>query len=60
MKQVYILFLSLVWDLPFLYFRRGLNPPHRIKSISMASFNDQEIEFLEKHGNEVCFLDSFR
>lgn len=34
---------------------RGLNPPHRIKSISMASFNSQEIEFLQKHGNEVCF-----
>lgn len=33
---------------------RGLNPPHRIKSISMASFNQQEIEFLQKHGNQVC------
>lgn len=35
-------------------FLRGLNPPHRIKSISMASFNSQDIEFLQSHGNEVC------
>ncbi|XP_066920095.1 arf-GAP domain and FG repeat-containing protein 1-like [Clytia hemisphaerica] len=33
---------------------RGLNPPHRIKSISMASFTPQEMEFLQSHGNEVC------
>jgi len=33
---------------------RGLNPPHRIKSISMASFNQQELDFLQKHGNQVC------
>ncbi|XP_038051008.1 arf-GAP domain and FG repeat-containing protein 1-like [Patiria miniata] len=33
---------------------RGLNPPHRVKSISMTSFSTQEIEFLEKHGNEFC------
>ncbi|XP_022095071.1 arf-GAP domain and FG repeat-containing protein 1-like [Acanthaster planci] len=33
---------------------RGLNPPHRVKSISMTSFSPQEIEFLEKHGNEFC------
>ncbi|NXH70382.1 AGFG1 protein, partial [Hydrobates tethys] len=35
-------------------FRRGLNPPHRVKSISMTTFTQQEIEFLQKHGNEVC------
>ncbi|XP_046754587.1 arf-GAP domain and FG repeat-containing protein 1 isoform X16 [Gallus gallus] len=34
--------------------RRGLNPPHRVKSISMTTFTQQEIEFLQKHGNEVC------
>lgn len=34
-------------------FRRGLNPPHRVKSISMTTFTQQEIEFLQKHGNEV-------
>uniref|UniRef100_A0A667X6N2 ArfGAP with FG repeats 1a n=1 Tax=Myripristis murdjan TaxID=586833 RepID=A0A667X6N2_9TELE len=33
---------------------RGLNPPHRVKSISMTTFTQQEIEFLQKHGNEVC------
>ncbi|XP_015228256.1 PREDICTED: arf-GAP domain and FG repeat-containing protein 1 isoform X2 [Cyprinodon variegatus] len=33
---------------------RGLNPPHRVKSISMTTFTQQEIESLQKHGNEVC------
>ncbi|XP_071483096.1 uncharacterized protein [Diadema antillarum] len=33
---------------------RGINPPHRVKSISMASYTSQEIEFLQKNGNEVC------
>ncbi|XP_069069947.1 arf-GAP domain and FG repeat-containing protein 1 isoform X11 [Pleurodeles waltl] len=33
---------------------RGLNPPHRVKSISMTTFTQTEIEFLQKHGNEVC------
>ncbi|KAK5918952.1 hypothetical protein CgunFtcFv8_022890 [Champsocephalus gunnari] len=33
---------------------RGLNPPHRVKSISMTTFTHQEIEFLQKHSNEVC------
>ncbi|XP_073778879.1 arf-GAP domain and FG repeat-containing protein 1a isoform X7 [Danio rerio] len=33
---------------------RGLNPPHRVKSISMTTFTQQEIELLQKHGNEVC------
>ncbi|XP_018424005.1 PREDICTED: arf-GAP domain and FG repeat-containing protein 1 [Nanorana parkeri] len=33
---------------------RGLNPPHRVKSISMTTFTQQEIEFLQKHGNDVC------
>uniref|UniRef100_A0A674PBK9 ArfGAP with FG repeats 1b n=1 Tax=Takifugu rubripes TaxID=31033 RepID=A0A674PBK9_TAKRU len=33
---------------------RGLNPPHRVKSISMTTFTAQEIEFLQKHSNEVC------
>ena len=36
--------------------RRGLNPPHRVKSISMASYTPQEIEYLQKHGNEVRTL----
>ncbi|TRY96742.1 hypothetical protein DNTS_009607 [Danionella cerebrum] len=33
---------------------RGLNPPHRVKSISMTTFTQQEIDLLQKHGNEVC------
>uniref|UniRef100_UPI00358DD967 arf-GAP domain and FG repeat-containing protein 1-like isoform X2 n=1 Tax=Myxine glutinosa TaxID=7769 RepID=UPI00358DD967 len=33
---------------------RGLNPPHRVKSISMTTFSQQEIEFLQNHGNEIC------
>ncbi|XP_063702122.1 arf-GAP domain and FG repeat-containing protein 1 isoform X3 [Culicoides brevitarsis] len=33
---------------------RGLTPPHRIKSISMATFTQEEIDFLKAHGNEEC------
>lgn len=44
----------------FVCFRRGLNPPHRVKSISMTTFTQQEIEFLQKHSNEVpCTLLGF-
>lgn len=35
---------------------RGLTPPHRVKSISMASFTPEEIEFLKSRGNEYCRL----
>ncbi|XP_073826473.1 arf GTPase activating protein drongo isoform X2 [Musca autumnalis] len=34
--------------------RRGLTPPHRVKSISMATFTQEEIDFLKAHGNDVC------
>ena len=34
-------------------FRRGLNPPHRVKSISMTSFTPEEMEFLKSRGNDV-------
>ena len=34
--------------------RRGLNPPHRVKSISMASFSADEMEFIKCRGNDVC------
>lgn len=34
--------------------RRGLTPPHRVKSISMATFSTDEIEFIKSHGNELC------
>ncbi|XP_064614873.1 arf-GAP domain and FG repeat-containing protein 1-like isoform X2 [Liolophura sinensis] len=33
---------------------RGLNPPHRVKSISMASFNQEEMDFMKTHGNDFC------
>lgn len=39
--------------------RRGLNPPHRVKSISMTTFSQQEVEFLQNHGNEVGQLSPF-
>ncbi|XP_046648634.1 arf-GAP domain and FG repeat-containing protein 1-like [Daphnia pulicaria] len=35
---------------------RGLTPPHRVKSISMASFTPEEIDFLKSRGNEYCKL----
>ncbi|XP_011346484.1 arf-GAP domain and FG repeat-containing protein 1 isoform X2 [Ooceraea biroi] len=34
--------------------RRGLTPPHRVKSISMATFSQEEIDFIKEHGNEYC------
>jgi len=30
-----------------------LNPPHRVKSITMASFTADEIDFIRSRGNEV-------
>ncbi|XP_071454073.1 arf-GAP domain and FG repeat-containing protein 1 isoform X2 [Hetaerina americana] len=33
---------------------RGLTPPHRVKSISMASFTPEEIELIKSKGNEYC------
>jgi Arf-GAP domain and FG repeat-containing protein 1 len=33
---------------------RGLTPPHRVKSISMATFTQEEIDFLKERGNEFC------
>ncbi|VVC34195.1 Arf GTPase activating protein [Cinara cedri] len=33
---------------------RGLTPPHRVKSISMATFNTEEIDFIKSRGNENC------
>ncbi|GMR32397.1 hypothetical protein PMAYCL1PPCAC_02592, partial [Pristionchus mayeri] len=32
---------------------RGINPPHRIKSISMATFTCEEVESLKNGGNEL-------
>ncbi|XP_029168718.1 arf-GAP domain and FG repeat-containing protein 1 isoform X1 [Nylanderia fulva] len=33
---------------------RGLTPPHRVKSISMATFTQEEIDFIKEHGNDYC------
>ncbi|KAJ7313302.1 hypothetical protein JRQ81_004590 [Phrynocephalus forsythii] len=33
---------------------RGLNPPHRVKSISMTTFTESEVQFLQTRGNEAC------
>ncbi|KAG5674928.1 hypothetical protein PVAND_004872 [Polypedilum vanderplanki] len=33
---------------------RGLTPPHRVKSISMATFTPDELEFVRTHGNDEC------
>ena len=37
-------------------YRRGINPPHRVKSISMASFTQEEVDMLTQRGNEVSNL----
>lgn len=33
---------------------RGLTPPHRVKSISMATFTPEEVDFVKARGNEYC------
>ncbi|CAB3230613.1 unnamed protein product [Arctia plantaginis] len=33
---------------------RGLTPPHRVKSISMATFTPEELEFIKAKGNDYC------
>ncbi|CAO1359231.1 unnamed protein product [Diamesa hyperborea] len=33
---------------------RGLTPPHRVKSISMATFLADEVDFVRCHGNDEC------
>lgn len=37
-----------------LIFRRGLTPPHRVKSMSMATFTTEEMEYLHERGNDYC------
>jgi len=32
---------------------RGLNPPHRVKSINMSTFTQDEVEFMRNHGNQL-------
>ncbi|GJQ85731.1 drongo [Trypoxylus dichotomus] len=33
---------------------RGLTPPHRVKSISMATFTSEEVELVQNRGNDYC------
>ncbi|CAH1115574.1 unnamed protein product [Psylliodes chrysocephalus] len=33
---------------------RGITPPHRVKSISMATFTNEEIDILKSRGNDYC------
>lgn len=40
-----------------LFYRRGLNPPHRVKSITMTTFTPEEIEQIKNKGNEVSESD---
>ena len=37
-------------------FRRGIAPPQRIKSVSMATFTATEVQLVEQRGNEVRIL----
>lgn len=46
--------LVIVLTSAVLFFRRGLTPPHRVKSISMATFTSEEIDLLKSRGNEYC------
>lgn len=34
--------------------RRGITPPHRVKSISMATFTTEEIDSIRNKGNDYC------
>lgn len=47
-------FVSFCYFLKFSFFlfRRGLNPPYRVKSVSMATFTDEDIQKLQANGNE--------
>lgn len=54
-KEIYYLSnckIIIKYRLPL--FRRGLTPPHRVKSISMATFTQDDITFLKERGNEYC------
>lgn len=48
------LFFQYLVIILFHCFRRGLTPPHRVKSISMATFTGEEIDLLRNRGNEYC------
>lgn len=48
--------IVLIHNTHFFCFRRGLTPPHRVKSISMATFSTEEIDFIKSRGNEVSYI----
>lgn len=50
----HFLILSVCVFFLFCLHRRGITPPHRVKSISMATFSSDEIEFIRSHGNDTC------
>ena len=50
---LYLLYCIVLYFLSSPYVRRGLNPPHRVKSISMASFTQEEIDLIKSRGNQV-------
>lgn len=51
--DIFLFFLNIQL---ILFSRRGLTPPHRVKSISMATFSTEEIDFIKSRGNEVSIL----
>ncbi len=51
-----ILTRTIIYILIMFICRRGLNPPHRVKSISMTTFSPAEIQALKNGGNEVSIL----
>ena len=42
---------------PFVLHSRGINPPHRVKSVSMTTFSEAELDKLRNGGNEVGAFD---
>lgn len=57
LKFLFVISRREIYDLykfSFVFFRRGLTPPHRVKSISMATFSQEEIDFIKEHGNDYC------
>ena len=51
-KKIVCTFMREISD-GFCDYRRGLNPPHRVKSISMGTFQDDEVKFMQLRGNAV-------
>lgn len=55
--KIFLIFIGICNIIPrysFFLLRRGLTPPHRVKSISMAKFTSDELDFIRTHGNNEC------